>query len=191
MLEMQIYSIRGSMISSQHVAILKEKNGPRYLPIWIGPFEAEAITVKLRSVAAPRPLTHDLIKNLIDGIGAMISYVVVNDLHDDTFFARIVIQLQGKDIDIDSRPSDAIAIALRTNAPIYVEDAVLDKAGIILEQETTKPAQEEAAPPAGKNAKEGGKEPKGKVDEKELKRLSAFKDFVDTLNLEDFDKRKS
>lgn len=178
------------MISSQHVAILKEKNGPRYLPIWIGPFEAEAITVKLRSVAAPRPLTHDFIKNIIDGIGAMVSFVVVNDLHDDTFFARVVLQIQGKDIEIDSRPSDAIAIALRTNAPIYVEDSVLDKAGIILEQETTKPAQEETAPPA-KNAKDTGKEVKGKVDEKELKRLSAFKDFVDTLNLEDFDKRKS
>jgi bifunctional DNase/RNase len=191
MLEMQIYSIRGSMISSQHVAILKEKNGPRYLPIWIGPFEAEAITVKLRSMAAPRPLTHDLIKNIIEGLGAMISYVVVNDLHDDTFYARIVIQYQGKDIDIDSRPSDAIAIALRTNAPIYVEDVVLDKAGIILEQETTKPAQEEGTTPAAKNTKETVKEPKGKVDEKELKRLSAFKDFVDTLNLEGFDKRKS
>jgi bifunctional DNase/RNase len=181
MIEMAIDSIRVSMISSQRVVILKEKAATRYLPIWIGPSEADAIAVKLQNMAVPRPLTHDLLESVISTLGATVSHIVVNELKDDTFFARIILNINGGQLEVDSRPSDAIALAVRVKAPLYAEEAVLDKAGILLDQET-KPAEAGA-----KNGTEG----RTKVDEQELKKMSAFKEFIDTLDLQDFDKRKS
>jgi bifunctional DNase/RNase len=259
MLEMTIDSIRVSPMNYQHVVILKEKRSDRYLPIWIGPAEAEAITIKLQNLDIARPLTHDLLRNTIVTLeslsGANISRIVVNDLRADTFYAQIVFEFndgpiytilnsassdvpqnydknsslsliwQGKEhkarviskwqdsgrmfieaenpdglifelcldksnekwlltkIKLDSRPSDAIALAVRTATPIYVEDSVLDKAGIILDKETGKPV------PLQKTGSETGEH--GKVDEKELKKLSAFYDFINTLDLDDLGKRKS
>ncbi len=183
MIEMSIDSIRVSMISSQRVVILREKNAARYLPIWIGPSEADAIAVKLQNMSVPRPLTHDLLESVIATLGASVGFILVSELRDDTFYAKIALNVNGGGhLDVDSRPSDAIALAVRVKAPIYVDEAVLDKAGILLEQETVKPAEaKDGAAPEGK----------AKVDEQELKRMSAFKEFIDTLNLEDFDKRKS
>jgi len=176
MIEMLIDSIRASLMSSQRVVILREKEANRYLPIWIGPAEADAIAVKLQNVELPRPLTHDLLHDVVNTLGASLNYVVVNDLQNDTFYAKLCVNFDGEELEIDSRPSDALALAVRTGSPIYAEEAVLEKAGITLEEEA-KPA------PEGKS--------KGKVDEQELSGLSAYEEFIKSLNLEDFDRRKS
>jgi len=182
MIEMVIDSIRVSLMNYQRVVILKEKMADRYLPIWIGPAEADAIAIKLQGVNVPRPLTHDLLSSVIDTLGASINSVIVNDLKNDTFYAKIYLDLDGGQMEIDSRPSDALALAVRVEAPIYVEESVLDKAGILLDRETGKPIFEDK-----ESADKEGK----KVSEDELKRLSAFRDFIETLDWEDFDKRKS
>ena len=174
MVEMTIDSIRVSLMNYQRVVILKEK-GPksRYLPIWIGPNEADAIAVKLQNIQLARPLTHDLLQSVIATLGASLNYIVVSELQNDTFYAKLSLTVDGAQIEVDSRPSDAIALAVRTGAPIYIEEVVLEKAGIILDEEKGKPMYE------------------GKVDEEELKGLSAFKDLINTLDLEDFNKRES
>jgi len=182
MIEMTIDSIRVSLMNYQRVVILKEKMADRYLPIWIGPSEADAIAVKLQGVNVPRPLTHDLLRLVIDTLGAHVNSVIVTDLKNDTFYAKITLEVDGGQMEVDSRPSDALALAVRVEAPIYVEESVLDKAGILLDKETGRPIAEEI----------GGIEGKGKkVSEEEMRRMSAFRDFIDTLNLDDFDRRKS
>jgi bifunctional DNase/RNase len=189
LIEMTIDSIRVSLMNYQRVVILKEKveegvedeGAKRYLPIWIGPAEADAIAVKLQSVSVPRPLTHDLLHAVIDTLGAKINYIIVSDLKNDTFYAKIILNVDGAQVEVDSRPSDALALAVRAEVTIYAEEAVLDKAGILLDKETGKPIPEEREP--------GGKG--RKVSEEEMKRLSAFYDFINTLDLDDFDKRKS
>jgi bifunctional DNase/RNase len=260
MIEMTIDSIRVSLMNYQHVVILREKASDRYLPIWIGPAEADAISIKLQNVDLARPMTHDLLKNAIFALestsGTVVSKIIVNDLRSDTFYAQIIFEStegpkpvsvkfphdssshRGYDngswisvtwqkkehklkiinewqesdnrfieamnddglmfelslekkteqwlltkIKLDSRPSDAIALAVRVAVPIYVDEAVLDKAGIILDRETGKPIS------IDKGAdKSGGKD---KVDEQELKKLSAFYDFINTLDLDDIGKHKS
>ncbi|MFP3898342.1 MAG: bifunctional nuclease family protein [Dehalococcoidia bacterium] len=173
MIEMAIDSIRVSMMNYQRVVILREKGTNRYLPIWIGPAEADAIAVKLQNVELSRPLTHDLLHSVISTLGASVDYVVVCGLKEDTFYAKLALSVDGVKLDIDSRPSDALALAVRVSAPIYAEESVLEKAGIILEEESGKSVLE------------------GRVDEQELKGLSAYKDFINTLDLEDFNKRRS
>jgi len=182
MIEMTIDSIRVSLMNYQRVVILKEKVSKRYLPIWIGPAEADAIAVKLQGVNVPRPLTHDLLSSVIDSLGASIESIIVSDLKSDTFYAKIILNIDGGQIEIDSRPSDALALAVRAEVPIYAEEAVLDKAGILLDEETGKPVLEETEEAAGQDRK---------VSEEEMKRMSAFYDFINTLDLDDFDKRKS
>ena len=182
MIEMTIDSIRVSLMNYQRVVILKEKTAERYLPIWIGPAEADAIAVKLQDVTVPRPLTHDLLRSVIDALGATINSIIVSDLKNDTFYAKIILNVDGKQMEVDSRPSDALALAVRASVPIYAEETVLDKAGILLDKETGKPIPQES---------ETGAAGSGKVSEEELKKMSAFYDFINTLDLEDFDKRKS
>ncbi len=184
MVEMVIDSIRVSLMNYQRVVILREKAADRYLPIWIGPAEADAIAVKLQGVTVPRPLTHDLLYSVIDALGAKINSIVVSDLKNDTFYAKITLDVDGGQIEVDSRPSDALALAVRVEAPIYVEETVLDKAGILLDKETGKPIGELEG---GGTVGGAGK----KVSEEEMKRMSAFRDFIDNLDFEDFDKRKS
>src|SRR3990170_2581651 len=150
MVEMTIDSIRVSLMNYQRVVILKEKVSDRYLPIWIGPAEADAIAVKLHGVAVPRPLTHDLLSSVIDTLGATVNSIIVNDLKNDTFFAKVILDVDGKQVEVDSRPSDALALAVRTGVPIYAEETVMDKAGILLDGETGKPIFEDAAEPQGK-----------------------------------------
>ncbi|MFC1911621.1 bifunctional nuclease family protein [Chloroflexota bacterium] len=182
MIEMTIDSIRVSLMNYQRVVILKEKLARRYLPIWIGPAEADAIAVKLQGVNVPRPLTHDLLGLVIDSLGAAVNSIIVSDLKSDTFYAKIVLNVDGEQIEIDSRPSDALALAVRAEVPIYAEEAVIDKAGILLDEETGKPILEETEEAGGKNRE---------VSEEEMKKMSAFYDFINTLDLDDFDKRKS
>ena len=117
MQEMTIDSIRVSPMNYQRVVILKEKDADRYLPIWIGPAEADAIAVKLQDLSVPRPLTHDLLRTVIDTLGGSVQHIMVSDLQNDTFFAKITIQTNGSTTDIDCRPSDAVALAVRARCP--------------------------------------------------------------------------
>jgi bifunctional DNase/RNase len=183
MIEMTIDSIRVSLMNYQRVVILKEKVAKRYLPIWIGPAEADAIAVRLQGVNVPRPLTHDLLGLVIDSLGASIDSIIVSDLKSDTFYAKIILDVDGSQIEIDSRPSDALALAVRAEVPIYADEAVLDKAGILLDEETGKPIIEETEEADGSEKKVS--------DEEMKKKMSAFYDFINTLDLDDFDKRKS
>jgi len=182
MLEMSIDSIRVSVVNSQRVVILKQNDAERYLPIWIGSAEADAIAIKLQGITVPRPLTHDLFCSMIAALKAKVNFIVVSDLQNDTFYAKINISVDGKDMEVDSRPSDAIAIAVRTEAPIYAEEEVLEKAGIIFDQETGKPIPSAQATGSGE---------KKEVSEEELRKLSAFTDFIDSLDLHDLGKGKT
>jgi len=166
MVEVTIDSVRVSLMSQQRVVILKEKETDRFLPIWIGPYEAEAITIRLQEMEVIRPLTHDLLRSVIRELQATIVRVVINDLRDDVFYARIILTRDGEQIEVDSRPSDAIALAVRANVPIFVSRAVMDEAGAVPEEEIeTSDASEDMS------------------DD----RLDVFKDFVDTLDLNDLD----
>src|ERR1051326_3085812 len=129
---MTIESVRVSLMNYQRVVILKEKEADRYLPIWIGPAEAEAIALRLQEVPVARPLTHDLLNSVITALGAIVRQVIVNDLNNDTFYARILLDLNGRSIEIDSRPSDALALAVRVQVPIFAEESVLQKAGVVM-----------------------------------------------------------
>jgi bifunctional DNase/RNase len=151
---------------TQHrVVVLKETDTDRYLPIWIGPFEADAITIQLQGVQVPRPLTHDLLKSFIRELGVKVSHVLVSELRNDTFFARIVVDVDGNSMEIDARPSDAIALAVRVGAPIFVSEQVMGLASITPEEEIT--AETEA------------------TTSQEREDLAVFRDFVDSLDLDD------
>jgi uncharacterized protein len=171
MIEVIIDSIRVSLMSQHRVVVLKDMNSERYLPIWIGPCEAEAITVKLQEVPAPRPLTHDLLRNVIRELGGKVVHILINDLRQEVYYARIVIDVAGEQMEIDSRPSDAIALAVRVSVPIFVAETVMDKAATEPDEDVEKEAANDII------AGEG-------VDET---RLSAFADFVDTLDLDDLE----
>jgi uncharacterized protein len=133
--EMIVESVRVHMLSSQHVVILRDSRRERYLPIWIGPWEANAIAMRLQGVSPERPMTHDLFANTLAEVGATIRQIVVSDLADDTFRARLYIEVDGREVDVDARPSDAIALAVRVGVPIFATDAVLDRAAVAPESE--------------------------------------------------------
>lgn len=130
LVEMVVERVVISKIDYQPVVILKEKDGEIRLPIWIGPLEANAVSVALEGVRVPRPLTPDLLCSILDRTGMSVDYIVINDLKNNTFYAIINVNANWRRIEIDARPSDAISIALRVRAPIYVKKSVLDKAGI-------------------------------------------------------------
>lgn len=161
MVRVTIDSIRVSLISPQRIVVLREEDGERHVPIWVGPYEAEALTLNLRGTPVERPLTHDLLKNLIDSLGATVSHIVVNDLRKETFFATIVLDMDGKVIEVDARPSDALNLAVRTSAAIFVAEHVLKEAGVVPEA-----GIEESTPDEEDN-------------------LSVFADFLDSLDLDD------
>jgi bifunctional DNase/RNase len=157
--------------------LLKEKLGKRYLPIWIGPAEADAIIIKLQGTAMPRPLSHDLLLSVIGSLGAGIESIIINEIKNDTFYGRIILNTPEGKIDVDSRPSDALALAIRAEVPIFVEDVVLDNAGIIIKRKKDKDVSA--------NEPHEGIRDSGKVDEQELKRLSAYRDLIEGLDIDD------
>jgi bifunctional DNase/RNase len=167
MVEVVIDSIRVSLMSQQRIVILREANADRYLPIWIGVYEAESITIALQEVEVARPLTHDLVKNIFQQLNARVLRVEVVALRDDTYYGNIVAEVDGQTLHIDSRPSDALALAVRTHVPILVARSVMDSAGIIPEEDLQDAAKEE---PAQAEEVEGGSE-----------RLSVFEDFLEKL----------
>ncbi len=143
MIEVKIAGIQVSLMSQHRVVLLKELGAERYLPIWIGPYEAEALSLELQQISVARPLTHDLLKNVIEAMGGVVEYIVVSELRDDTFYARIVISMDGRTIEVDSRPSDAMNLAVRTRVPIYVAEEVMEQAGVVPEQDLGEESREE------------------------------------------------
>ncbi|MCJ7676635.1 MAG: bifunctional nuclease family protein [Anaerolineales bacterium] len=166
MVQVEIDSIRVSLMSQHRIVILKDLAGEHFLPIWIGPYEAEAITVSLQEMEVARPLTHDLLRNTLQALGAEVLHIDIVDLRDDVFYARIVLKVGSREVEIDSRPSDALALAVRVHVPIFVDDKVMSEA-------STEPESEVK-----------GDEP---ASEDGDKRLDIFKDFVDSLDMDGID----
>ncbi len=188
MLEVVVDSVRASLMSPQRVVVLRQTAVECYLPVWIGPYEAEAITVALQEVELARPLTHDLLKNLFDVFEVKILRAEIVAMKEDVFYGNLVAQKDEKIFDIDSRPSDAIAIALRAHVPILVSQEVMDVAGIVPERdlraegdeigEPEEPIEPSAEPPAPSAAADEG-------------RLDVFEDFLKKLGKDtDDDKNK-
>lgn len=158
LVEMAVESVRVHALSSNHVVILKELHRERYLPIWIGPWEASAIATRLQGATPERPLTHDLFASTLAELGAEVRRVVIADLSDETFLARLQIVVGGHEHDIDARPSDALAIAVRTGAPVFAARGVIDRAGV-------EPAEERSTT----SSDEG---------------LEVFREFVNSLDID-------
>jgi uncharacterized protein len=127
-IEMTIKGLMVDPITNMPIIILRDKEGQRVLPIWVGIFEANAIALQIENIATPRPMTHDLLKNVIEDLRGNVEKIVVSDLRENTFYALIFLRVNGESLAVDARPSDAIALALRARAPIFVEDAVIDNA---------------------------------------------------------------
>lgn len=176
MIEVQIDSVRVHLMTPQRLVVLKQIDSERYLPIWVGPYEAEAITVALQEVETARPLTHDLLNNVFGALNARITRIEIVRLQNEIFYGNIIAELNGAEVQVDSRPSDAIALSVRAHVPILVHTSVMDEAGIIPEQDM--PEGEETAPT------ESGETP-APLSEESTERLSVFEDFLEKL---DFDK---
>ena len=177
MIEVQIDSVRVHLMTPQRLVVLKQIGSERYLPIWVGPYEAEAITVALQEVEMIRPLTHDLLKNVFGAFNARIKRIEIVKLQNEIFYGSIVAEVDGREIDVDSRPSDAIALSVRAHVPILVHPTVMEEAGIIPEQdmpeEAETPEQAEPAP----------------MSEEGTERLSVFEDFLEKLEFDKPDDR--
>jgi len=167
-IEMSVDSIRVHMPTHQHVVILKEKEAERYLPIWIGIHEANAIALKITGITPERPITHDLLVNVLGAVEVQVHRVVVTSLSNEVFYARILASADGRNLDIDARPSDAIAVAVRVGAPIFVADEVLDKAGVLPEKE---------------GEGEGSAEPE--MSEEDEEKLAIFREMINSMDLPD------
>ncbi|HOC18960.1 MAG TPA: bifunctional nuclease family protein [Vicinamibacterales bacterium] len=127
-IEMTIKGLVVDPITNMPIIVLRDAEGQRVLPIWVGIFEANAIALRIENISTPRPMTHDLLRNVIEDLNGVVRKIVVSDLKDNTFYALIYVEVGGQTLAIDSRPSDAIALALRADAPIFVEETVLDNA---------------------------------------------------------------
>ena len=133
MQEMQIYGVSFDLVGKQPIVLLKTAEGNKFLPIWIGHPEAAAILMKLQSASTRRPMTHDLVNDMLDQLGAQVTRITVTELRENTFYAQITVQLDGSEIEVDSRPSDAIALAIRAEAPIFAADDVIEESAIEFE----------------------------------------------------------
>ncbi len=175
--EVTIDSIRVSLMNYNRVVVLRAPDSNRYLPIYIGAPEADAIAMRLQGVSVARPMTHDLLATVLQELGGVVQRVVVSNLSNATFFAQLYVRVDEREVEIDARPSDALALAVRSEVPIYVAEAVLEEAGVTLDDST--------------EAEDGeGARPRGPaVKPEELEKMSAFTDFIESLDLDDFDQR--
>ena len=171
MVEMVIDSIRIDLHGSSRMVVLREPDTDRVLPIIIGPAEAEAIAIRLQKAEVPRPLTHDLLVNAIEALNGQIIHVLINDLLSETFYARIVLDVDGRHVELDARSSDAIAVAVRAEVPIYVADSVMERVG------------SDARDAEAEEADQGEGE---QVEQDE--RLEVFRDFIEQLDIDDLGK---
>jgi bifunctional DNase/RNase len=162
MIEVVIDSIRISLVSQHRIVMLKDIDSEQQLAIWIGPCEAEAITIELQNTEVARPMTHDLLRNAIEEMGGTISHILINDLRNQVFYATLFVDVDGDVKEIDCRPSDSIALAVRAKVPLFVEEDVMEAAGILPEPDLQEEMEEDES-------------------------LDAFSDFVDTLDFDDLD----
>lgn len=182
MIEATIESIRVSMVTQNRVVILREVGGQRHLPIWIGSYEAEAIALELQGVTASRPLPYDLIGTMLDELGADVDRVVITELNNKVYYASIVLVAGDRTIEIDSRPSDALAIAIRSDARILVDDQVMETASIAVLDESDIEQTESDTMYAGGTDESNRSEPPAGLE------LDVFRNFINSLDLEDFGK---
>jgi bifunctional DNase/RNase len=200
MIEATVESIRVSLITQHRVVILKEREGDRHLPIWIGAYEAEAIAMELQGISATRPLPYDLMQTMVSDLGATVDHILIADLDAQVFYARIVLDHAGRTIEIDSRPSDAIALAVRIGCRILIDESIMERAGVAVEEDeldidAVEPPAEigGAAPgssePAARETRAPSAESTGPRPDDE--HLSVFRDFINSLDLDDFDRRRS
>ena len=175
MIETVVDSIRVNLVTQNRVLFLRELQGDRHLPIWIGEFEAHAIAMELQGMVAQRPMPYDLLKSLVGDLNGTINRVMVTELSQDIFFARIVVEVGGQVLEVDSRPSDAIAVAVRARCPIFVDDLVMDRAGISISSDD--------------DEDDDGIESATGEESVSSDQLSVFRDFINTLDLDDFEKR--
>lgn len=182
MIEVTIESIRVSMVTQNRVVILREVGGQRHLPIWIGSYEAEAIALELQGVTASRPLPYDLIGTILDELGADVDRVMITELNNKVYYATIVLVAGDRTIEIDSRPSDALAIAIRSDARILVEDQVMESASIAILDESDIDQTESDTMYSGGSEEPGQAETPAGVD------LDVFRNFINSLDPEDFGK---
>ena len=175
--ELDIYGTGIDPESRHRIVLLKEKDTERCLLIWIGSTEGYAITIKLQGVDTPRPLSHDLLYSVILSLKSSVNSIIISDIHDNTFYGKIILDTNKGQVEVDSRLSDALALAVRAGAPIYAEDEVLNKAGFYIDRQTGKVTPKES--PEGQS-----------VTEEVLKGMSAFTDFINTLDLDDLDKEQ-
>lgn len=180
MIEVTIDSVRVNLMSPQRLVILREVGADRYLPIWVGPYEAEAITVALQEVEIIRPLTHDLLKNVFTTFNAKIKRIEIISLKEDIFYGNIVAEVNGQETNVDSRPSDAIALAVRAHVSILVDESVMQGAGITPETDV-----EATSSATGKS--QNLARPLPPVGEVNTERLSVFEDFLGKLDLDKLD----
>jgi bifunctional DNase/RNase len=172
LVEMVVESVRVHMLSSRHVVILKETGRERYLPIWIGPWEASAIAMRLQGLTPERPLTHDLFASTLEALEARIARVIISDLSEETFHARLFVERDGHVGEVDARPSDALALAVRVGAPIFAVPSVLDQAGL------------GADGGLGDEAENTGATLESTGEQIVDPRLDVFRDFVNSLDVE-------
>lgn len=168
MVEVSIEAVRISVVTEEHVVLLREINGTRVLPVFIGAYEANAIAHEIRGQDLGRPLTHDLLRDLIRELGSAVERIVVSDIRDRIFISTLYLQHNGRIIEVDSRTSDALALAVRVRCPIYVEDHVMDQAGLEVAIEREEPEEE----------------PGAEVTEAENERLSVFRDFINNMDVD-------
>jgi len=167
--ELEIESIRVRQETQQRAVVLRVKDSNLFLPIFVGHFEVEAIRLKLMDIEVQRPMTHDLLDSIIDNLGATVDKIIVSELKEDTFYAKIIVNYDSRTFEIDARPSDAIALAVRSGASIFAEESVLEKAGVNIEEKDLDQATDADI----------------SMLEDEVVNLSAFSDFIDSLDLED------
>ena len=175
MIEVAVESIRVSLINQSRLVVLREKDSARFLSIWIGAFEADAITIGLQEADVPRPLTHSLVGNIIAQLGARLKHILINDLRGDTFFAELHLETEEGDVKVDARPSDAIAVAVRSQVPLFVSEEVMESAG-------QEPAPEYELEGGSETEAEAGSEPS---KDEEPESLDVFRDFLETLDFGD------
>lgn len=183
MIEVQIDSIRISLTNQQRVVVLKDVNDDRYLPIWIGQFEAEAITIELQESEQKRPLTHDLLKSTISALSGKVRHVYINDIRNAIFYARIVVDVNGQTVEVDARPSDAIALAVRVKCGMFVNESVMTHSSVTPEEDVE--LDDESEPVIDKRPMRD--EEPSIVDES---KLSAFADFLNSMKFEEDDDSK-
>ncbi len=182
LVEAEVDSIRISLTNAQRIVMLKQKDAERYLPIWIGPYEAESITIALQEIEVARPQTHDLLKNILTAMSARLTRIEITSLKEDVYYGKLVIEVNGITLEIDARPSDAIAMAARYHAPIQVTTSMMEKVGISPERDLL--LDEFLEPPS--SSPKGGSPNQTDADT-DSDRLSVFEEFLERLEPDDED----